>query len=131
MVQLMPIRPDHFWHYRPEPKRDLRRQLAGFDELGKVHAEDRRLVRLLAEGNTTERAIGKRLAGCRDGRRCLLPMCRKCRRRYRVWLVAEMHRLLGKRQDLLFLTLIPPDLRLPAGRLHRFDAKRLIERVKR
>ena len=127
----MPLQPDHFWHYQPAPQHDLRQQLAGFDELENVCEEDQQLARLLAEGNATERAIGKQLAGCRDGRRCLLPVCRKCRRRYRLWLAAAMVRLLGEGKGLLFVTLIPRDERLPPGRLHKFSPRRLIERLKR
>lgn len=127
----MPIRPNFYWYTRPEPENDLRRLLDGFET--KAQAEERagRLCRTLEVGDREHQRLAERLRRCGKGRRCCLVPCPRCRRRWRLWLVGEMLRLWKGRKDLSFVTLIPPDVRLPQGELEGFRPRRLSERVKR
>ena len=127
----MPIAPDFFWSTLPTPEHDLRRHLEGFETKAQVQERAKHLVRILGKGNRRQRRLAKRLKRCRRGRRCLAVPCPRCRRRYRLWLVGEMLRLLKDREDLSFVTLIPPDLRLGRGGLEGFEPRRFVERLRR
>ena len=127
----MPIAPDFFWSTLPAPEHDLRRHLEDFETKAEAEERSASLCQVLEKGNRQQRRLAKRLARCRRGKRCCAVPCARCRRRWRLWLVGEKLRLLKDREDLLFVTLIPPDLRLQQGGLEGFEPRRFTERVRR
>ena len=127
----MPIAPDFFWHTLPAPRHDLRQRLEDFETKEQVKERSASLCRVLEKGNWQHKRLAKRLRRCRQKKRCLAVPCPRCRRRYRLWCVGEKLRLWGRRGDVLFVTLIPPDLRLQQGGLEGFEPRKFMERVRR
>ncbi len=126
----MPTGPDFFWQLWPPRKYDVRRQLPNFETLARAREYRHKHVAQLRKGDTDDRELARKLEACGPGHRCLSRACMVCTRRWRLWLVGEMLRLFHG-QELLFSTLVFPDLRLKKGGLDRLEVRSLLERVKR
>jgi hypothetical protein len=109
------------------PKRlhDVRRLAPKFETPTHAQAEKkRRQHQLRKTGRQAELALAWRLRACRSGKRCLLPICPRCMRRFRIWFSSEVLQLFANEPELIFVTIIPPRANPPNGKLAEFEAKR-------
>jgi hypothetical protein len=109
-------------------KEDVRKLLVEFESFDAAKAE--RKIRVKAIKGKHARQLRKALKQCQKNRRCLLPICPVCMRRYRIWYTSRTLRLLAHAGPLLFVTLVDPDDAFSAEELEGFQPKMLIERVR-
>jgi hypothetical protein len=114
----------------PPPDADARRLIENFETLDAARAEGKRRARMLGQGNQTQRRLAKELKGCRLGRRCYLSICPVCQRQTRLWLIGQTLVLMAE-DEAVFVTVIPSDTSVDAGRLAEVCPQRLLNRVRK
>jgi hypothetical protein len=124
MTEATPVAPWQRW--KPQcPEHDIREQLPGFETVKRARKERRRRYRRLRRGNSEEQQLASKLKACRKKQPCQSAACPVCMRQFRRWLSGEMLRLLGKTPNLLFVTLVPPALVLPADELNTLSPRKM------
>jgi hypothetical protein len=116
----------------PSKRHDARRLVPGFETREAAHAEQvrrrRRLFAARSQEDREPRDHAEVMRACAPGRRCLLPICTKCLRRYRVWLAGEALRLFEAEPELIFVTIVPPRAAVAPGLgPGRVDVRRLMD----
>lgn len=126
----MPISDTFYCNFSPPKGFDIEKRLRHFESLPEARDRTAMLCKVLRNGDKPYWRIVPDLMICKHWSPCGLLPCPNCMRFYRIWIVAEILRLF-QGQDLLFVTIVPPRLRFPAGSLSDFEPRNLIERVKR
>jgi hypothetical protein len=110
------------------------RAVDGFERITRVHRERARRLRLLdASNDRSSGTVARALKRCGWGGRCRSCACPVCARGRRIWRSASVLAFLASypAAELVFVTLINPADEIPAGALHTFDPKKLINRTRR
>lgn len=96
-------------------------------ESGKAAERKRdKFARALRRGSAAAQRLARKLERCTKKRPCNSAACRMCTRRLRGSLGLEMLGCLAERRDLLLVTIVPWDGRIPANRLDEFDVRQFV-----
>ncbi len=114
-------------------KYDVAKIIPDVEPLAKMKKERAKLIRRLNKGRKRKKKLlrrlkmgkrkkklAKKLQRCKKQRRCWSDSCQVCRRLFKRWVASEVLPQL-KKQDLLFVTLVPVKRSRPLGELHLFE----------
>jgi hypothetical protein len=119
-------------NWRPaSSKSDLAVALSGFETVLDVELRSRYRQRVLEKGKKRSRSLATKLDNCDATNPCSSPACPRCMRLVRRWFAGTLLESLPADAELLFVTIVPADGRIPARELPKFDLKRLIARIRR
>jgi hypothetical protein len=128
----MPTRPDFFCDFSPHAEYDIQQLLRTFETRQQAEAYRRRRIEVLREDGRADQCLADKLEACGGPEgRCLSLADPVCARDHRRWIIGETLRLLADRDDLLAVTLIPPQWRVPSPGLAGLEAKAPLAALKR
>jgi hypothetical protein len=123
---------DFFSATNPISEFDPGRSLPGFETASLAHDRRDDLINVLIVGDAEAKKLAVLLGGCEKGHRCRSAACFVCLRQWRRWFAGTVAGLIAE-DDFSWrvVSLVPPDLVFPVGKLHQFEPNKLKDRLRK